>query len=63
MDNWPSYQAAWGHIGGFTRAILRSAPGANRDSQRALRASGVTGTTASLRTTARTIAAATFSGG
>lgn len=52
-----------GHNGGFSRATERSAPGLSRDSSRAPRASGVTGTTAWLRTTARKIASATFSGG
>ncbi|MET4640897.1 hypothetical protein ABID95_000597 [Streptomyces atratus] len=51
------------HSGGFSRAIPRSAPGLNLDRNRAARASGVTGTTARLCTTASMIASATFSGG
>lgn len=51
------------HSGGSNRAILRSAFGVNLDMRYAPRASGVTGTTASPRTTARRIASATFSGG
>ncbi|WP_406726590.1 hypothetical protein WJ438_20760 [Streptomyces sp. GD-15H] len=47
---------------GSTRAIRRTAPGRHRDSGYAPHASGVTGTTASSRPTARRIAAVTFSG-
>src|SRR5690606_17822900 len=49
--------------GGFTRAISRSAPGIHRARTYAVRASTVTGTTASSRTTARRTAAATRCGG
>lgn len=51
------------HSGGSSRASARNALGAKRDRKRPPWASGVTGTTAWLRTTARRTASATFSGG
>lgn len=51
------------HTFGSTRASRRSAPGSTRDRRCAPRASGVTGTTGRLWTTASRIAEATFSGG
>lgn len=51
------------HREGSSLAIARRAPGVKRAISFETRASGVTGTTASLRTTARMIASATFSGG